>query len=326
MGYSAEGQEIKNQTVLSETFGSQPGGGRLPSGLIRHLFVFLERMIQTATKTTRDAIQTTIRQRRTSNQISFFPTHNHSAMTALTERDAKNDAPCLYVHSCLCSDPQSERVVVEVHVAQAVLGFLFGCAGLCVGVVAVAVLVGVAVPVSECSAEAAAAVGSPASFFRIPCSALRSGITASKSLSLSCFALFFNRCLLFSALRSSLVILIFSSRARFCSAFKAWISVKMFFSFAAATAPMADPPSPLDPGRPPTSARGGASASAGACPPAGARVSVAVGSPPLSESSEARWEAGSSAVGAAAATASSTRDMLDRAELGRVQEGGCQST
>ena len=70
--------------------------------------------------------------------------------------------------------------------------------------------------------------------------------------------------------------------------FKVWISVKTFFSFAAATAPTAGPPSPLDPGRPPTSARGGASALEGACPPAGARVSVAVVSPPLSESSVAR--------------------------------------
>ena len=106
MGYSAEGREIKNQTVLSETFGSQPGDGRLPSGLIRHLFVFLERMIQTATKTTRDAIKTTIRQRRTSNQFSFFPTHNRSAMTALTERDEKlrhgpgSEATKFYIRTC----------------------------------------------------------------------------------------------------------------------------------------------------------------------------------------------------------------------------------
>ena len=48
---------------------------------------------------------------------------------------------------------------------------------------------------------------------------------------------------------------------------------------------------------------------------------MAVGSPSLSEPSQARGEAGSSAEGAAAALASSTRDMLAWAELGRVHEG-----
>ena len=73
-------------------------------------------------------------------------------------------------------------------------------------------------------------------------------------------------------------------------------------------------------GRSPTAERAGGWELEGACPPESATPPEAVGSPPLSESSERAWEAGTSAAAAVAdSKACSSADMVWQADLAKAE-------